>query len=107
MSVTIASALSVVALESNLTWEFNLINVVSGSTISGVIDAIVYGFKSFTNCVFWVEVKFAPVVDFTEIKTLPYSGVDDTPVDGSKEPSSPPKTETACVFGKSCLTKVS
>ena len=43
----------------------------------------------------------SPVELLIDIKTLPYSGTDDTPVDGSKLPSSPPKTETACVFGNS------
>ena len=38
---------------------------------------------------------FNGVVDLIEINTLPYSGLDDTPVLVSKLPSSPPQTETA------------
>ena len=49
-------------------------------------------------------VKSIPVVDLIEIKTLPYSGVELTPVLGSKLPSSPPHIETDCVFGNNLLT---
>ena len=45
------------------------------------------------------------MVDFIEIKTFPYSGVDKTPKLGSKLPSSPPHTDTACVFGNKFFNK--
>ena len=71
--------------------------------MTGVTDAILNFPKSLTSCDFWVSVKFNPVLLFTEIKTLPYSGVSETPVETSKLPSSPPQTDTACVFGNNFL----
>ena len=81
-----------------------IINVVSGSTMTGVIDATLYGFKSLTKFSFCDVVRFKLVVLFTDMKTLPYSGVELTPVLVSKLPSYPPHTDTACVLGKSFLT---
>ena len=78
-----------------------MIKVVSGSTITGVIDATLNFAKSFTSCDFCAADKLSPVVLLIDMKTLPYSGTDYTPSDGSKLPSSPPNTETACVFGNS------
>ena len=66
----------------------NIINVVSGSTMTGVIDATLNAFKSLTKFSFCVVVRLIPVVLFTDIKTLPYSGVELTPVLVSKLPSS-------------------
>ena len=63
-----------------------------------------YGVKSFTRLSFCVDVKSIPVVVLIDIKTLPYSGVELTPVLGSKLPSSPPHIETDCVFGNNLLT---
>ena len=51
-----------------------------------------------------MDVKSIPVVVLIDIKTLPYSGVELTPVLGSKLPSSPPHIETDCVFGNNLLT---
>ena len=62
---------------------FRIILVVSESTITGVIEATLYGAKAATRFDFWTDVKFFPVVDLTDIKTFPYSGVDETPVDTS------------------------
>ena len=59
--------------------------------------------KRFNQRCFLFEVRFCPVLDLIDIKTFPYDGVDVTPKDESKLPSSPPHTETACVFGKSFL----
>ena len=59
-----------------------------------------------TKLLFCTDVRFSPVVDLIEINTLPYSGLDDTPVLVSKLPSSPPHTETACVFGNNFLVYV-
>ena len=78
-----------------------MIKVVSGSTITGVTDATLNFPKSLTSCDFCASDRLSPVELLIDIKTLPYSGTDYTPVDGSKLPSSPPKTETACVFGNS------
>ena len=72
--------------------------------MTGVIDATLNAFKSLTKFSFCVVVRLIPVVLFTDIKTLPYSGVELTPVLVSKLPSSPPHTETACVLLKSFLT---
>ena len=77
--------------------------VVSGFTITGVIDVTLNFPKSFTSCVFSVSVRFCPVVLLIEMNTLPYSGTEVTPVAGSYPPSSPPHTDTACVFAKSFL----
>ena len=81
----------------------NMMNVVSASTITGVTDATLNLLKSLTSCVFCASDKSKPVVLLIDIKTFPYSGVDDTPSDGSKLPSSPPHTDTACVLGNSFL----
>ena len=80
---------------------FSIIKVVSGFTITGVIDVTLNFPKSFTSCVFSVSVRFCPVVLLIEMNTLPYSGTEVTPVAGSNPPSSPPQTDTACVFAKS------
>ena len=80
--------------------------VVSGSTITGVTDATLNGANAVTKLLFCTVVRFCPVVDLIEINTLPYSGLDDTPVLVSKLPSSPPQTETACVLGNNFLAYV-
>ena len=69
-----------------------------------MIDATLNGAKPLTKFSFCDVVRLIPVVLLTDIKTLPYSGVELTPVLVSKLPSSPPHTETACVFVKSFLT---
>ena len=89
-----------VLVESNINVVPRIKKVVSGSTITGVIEATVNGPKDLTKDVFCSEVRFCPVLDLIDIKTFPYDGVDVTPKDESKLPSSPPHTETACVFGK-------
>ena len=59
-------------------------NVVSGSTTTGVTDDNFYISKTETRFDFCTDVKFCPVVfDLTDIKTFPYSGVPETPVDTS------------------------
>ena len=74
--------------------------------ITGVIDATLYGLKSFSSCNFSALVKFCPVVDLTDMKTFPYCGIElVSPVPSSKLPSSPPKTATACVFANNLRTK--
>ena len=74
---------------------FNIMKVVSGFTITGVMDVTLNFPKSFTSCVFSVSVRFCPVVLLIEMNTLPYSGTEVTPVAGSNPPSSPPHTDTA------------
>ena len=59
---------------------FKIKKVVSGSTITGVIEATLYGANAVTKLLFCTDVRFSPVVDLIEINTLPYSGLDDTPV---------------------------
>ena len=59
---------------------FKIKKVVSGSTTTGVIEATLNGANAVTKLLFCTVVKFSPVVDLIEIKTLPYSGLDDTPV---------------------------
>ena len=54
--------------------------MVSGSTITGVIDATLKDAKSFSKFSFCDVVRLIPVVLFTDIKTLPYSGTELTPV---------------------------
>ena len=88
----------VVLLESYLNCTFKIIKVVSGSIITGVIDATVYLERSDTSCLFSDEVKFNPVVAIIEINTLPYSAVLTTPRLESNEPFSPPNTCTDCAF---------
>ena len=48
--------------------------------MTGVIDATLNAFKSLTKFSFCVVVRLIPVVIYTDIKTLPYSGVELTPV---------------------------
>ena len=90
---------SVVREELNCAFTSNMRKSVSGSTITGVIDATVNEARLFTRVVFSESVRLLPVVDLMDIKTFPYSGVDTTPTVSSKEPFSPPKIDTACVFG--------
>ena len=85
----------VVAVESKLKVVFKIKVVVSGSTITGVIEATLNGERAETKLLFCVDVKSCPVVVLIEMKTLPYSGFADTPVLVSKLPSSPPQTDTA------------
>ena len=92
--------------ELNLASTSKIRNSVSGSTITGVIEATVNGARLLTNVLFSESVKLFPVVDLTDINTFPYSGVLTTPTVSSKEPVSPPKIDTACVFGKNLFTKV-
>ena len=66
--------------ESYCTVDFNIRLVVSVSTITGVIDATLYGLTADTKVDYCTEVKFCPVVDLIEIKTLPYSGLELTTV---------------------------
>ena len=96
----VANSVAVLVVELESYWKLtpNIINVVSASTITGVIDATLNLLKSLTSCVFCVSDKSKPVLLFIEIKTFPYSGVDETPLETSKLPSSPPHTDTACVF---------
>ena len=98
-----SSFVDVVDVESYWKLVFKIKKVVSGSTITGVTDATLNGANAVTKLLFCSVVRFSPVVDLIDIKTLPYSGLDDTPVLVSKLPSSPPHTETACVFGNNFL----
>ena len=86
-SVSIVAADLTVDLESNLIATAKRSLVVSGSTITGVIEATVNGPKDLTKDVFCSEVRFCPVLDLIDIKTFPYDGVDVTPKDESKLPS--------------------
>ena len=63
--------------------------------ITGVTDATLNFPKSLTSCDFCASDRLSPVVLLIDMNTFPYSGVDVTPSDGSKLPSSPPNTETA------------
>ena len=87
-----------VLLELYLNDTFKIKKVVSGSTITGVIDATVYFAKSATRVDFSDAVKFNPVVATIEINTLPYSAALTTPRLESYEPFSPPNTCTDCAF---------
>ena len=97
---------SVVRLELNLAETSNTRNIVSGSTITGVIEATVNGDKSWTNRSFSAWGLRLPVVVLIDMKPFPNYWVETTPNDESKEPLSPPKTETAWVFGKNLFTNV-
>ena len=57
------SDVSEVRLELNLADTFSIRNNVSGSTTTGVIEAIVNGPRSVTNRAFCEAVKLVPVVD--------------------------------------------
>ena len=74
---------SVVAFESYWNETPRIKKVVSASTITGVTDATLNGAKSFTSWFFCVVDKFCPVLFLIDMKTFPYSGVDDTPVETS------------------------
>ena len=106
INVAIEVGDSFVREELNCAFISNIRKSVSGSTIIGVIEATVNGARSFTRFLFSKSVRLFPVVDLIDMKTFPYSGVLTTPSVSSKEPFSPPKIETACVFGKNLLTKV-
>ena len=106
--IKVSKSLCVFVVEFESYWNVtpSIINVVSGLTITGVTDATLNFPKSVTNCVFSVSVRFCPVVFLIDMKTLPYSGTEVIPVAGSYPPSSPPQTETACVFGNNFLVYV-
>ena len=65
---------------------------ISGSTITGVIEATVYFFKLDTRDFFSLSDRTLPELVFTEINTLPYSGSSVAPVLVLKEPVSPLNT---------------
>ena len=94
------AAVNVVRLELNCAETSNIRNNVSGSTITGVIEATVNGARSRTNRSFSTWGIKLPVVDLIDIKTFPNSWTELTPNTGSKEPVSPPKIDTDCVLGK-------
>ena len=64
------SDVSEVRLELNLADTSSIRNTVSGSTITGVIEATVNGARSVTSLIFCEAVKLVPVVDLIDMKTL-------------------------------------
>ena len=65
------SAVLVVAFLSYLAFTVNKIDVVSGSTISGLTDATLNGFNDVTIFCFVVSVKVEPDAAFIAIFTTP------------------------------------
>ena len=65
-----SSDVNVVRLELNLAETSNIRYSVSGSTITGVIEATVNGERSSTNRLFSISGTKLPVVDLIDIKTF-------------------------------------
>ena len=80
-----------------LKFVFKTINVVSGSTKVGLTEATAYWPNCVSISVLSTEVKLEPSANLTDIKTLPYWGV---------ELSSPPHTWIAFAAGYICFTSV-
>ena len=79
-------------------FDVNNIDVVSGSTITGLTDATLYGFKDVTIFAFVVSVNVEPDAALIAIFTTPYTGVSS---------SSPPQALTDIALGYILLTIVS
>ena len=84
------SAVLAVVCSLYLTFEVSKILVVSGSTISGLIDTTLYFFNCVLILSFVEVVKVEPEIGLIAILTTPYCGVSS---------SSPPHALTDCAFG--------